>query len=577
MKKSVIEFKNFSFQYDSQSEPTLHNINLTIHEGEKVCIVGPSGSGKSTLVHCLNGLVPFAYKGEITGSLQINNKESCELDLFSISQTVGTVLQDTDGQFIGLTVGEDIAFALENNATPLKDMKERVQKSANLVHLSSHLKARIHELSGGQKQRVALAGILVNDIDILLFDEPLANLDPASGKETMILLDDLQKDSGKTIIIVEHRLEDVLSKPLDRIILMNHGRIIADITPNEVLAGSLLTENWIREPLYIKALKYAGCKLTQEMSLTKVDELVEKSFREKLTDWYVPKLDKPQKEQEAEAALSLENINFHYPNKANTINNVSFKLHKGEMISLVGANGAGKSTLSSIICGFEKPNEGSIFFGGMNAKNDSLKQRAERVGFVLQNPNHMFSKQIVLEEVAFGLVQKNVPESEIKTRVEDTLKICGLYPFRNWPIAALSYGQKKRLSIATILVMEPAIMLLDEPTAGQDYKHTTELMMFLEDLTLKGMAIILITHDMHLMTEYTNRAIVLSSGMILADDSPANILSNPELIKEANLKESSLYELAKQLNIANPTYFVEQFIQYDREVRTNEQRATKLY
>ncbi|WP_391205283.1 ABC transporter ATP-binding protein [Psychrobacillus sp. L4] len=577
MKKPVIEFKDFSFQYDSQSKPTLHNINLTIHEGEKVCIVGPSGSGKSTLVHCLNGLVPFAYKGEISGSLKINEKETRDLDLYSISQTVGTVLQDTDGQFIGLTVAEDISFSLENNAVPLGEMKDHVQNAAELVHMSSHLNARIHELSGGQKQRVALAGVLVNDIEVVLFDEPLANLDPASGKKTMALIDNLQKESNKTIIIVEHRFEDVLSQPLDRIILMNHGRIIADVKPNEVLAGPLLAENWIREPLYIKALKYAGCELTKEMALTNVEELVKEAFQEKLAIWHASDHSTTQKVLETESVLSLENISFHYPNKANIIKNVSFKLHKGEMISLVGANGAGKSTLSSLICGFEKPNEGIIHFGNINAKKDSIKERAQRVGFVLQNPNHMFSKQIVFEEVAFGLAQKNVSEAEIKIRVEDTLKVCGLYPFRNWPISALSYGQKKRLSIATILVMEPAIMLLDEPTAGQDYKHTTELMTFLEELTKNGIAIILITHDMHLMTEYTNRAIVLSSGEILADDSPAHILSNPELIKEANLKESSLYELAKHFNISEPSHFVEQFIQYDREVRTSEQRTTELY
>lgn len=577
MNKPVIEFKDFSFQYDSQSKPTLHDINLTIHEGEKICIVGPSGSGKSTLVHCLNGLVPFAYKGEITGSLKIGDKETRNLDLFSISQKVGTVLQDTDGQFIGLTVAEDIAFALENNTVPLREMKERVHQAAELVHVSSHLHARIHELSGGQKQRVALAGVLVNDIDVVLFDEPLANLDPASGKEAMALIDELQEKHKKTIIIVEHRFEDVLSQSVDRIILMNHGKIIADITPNEILASPLLTENWIREPLYIKALKYAGCHLTSEMSLTKVEHLVDSQFRERLIEWQNSVHPIRNENDVTETVLSLENISFHYPGKKSTIKDISLQLHKGEMISLVGANGAGKSTLSSLICGFEKPSAGTIYFGKTDAKDDSIKERAERVGFVLQNPNHMFSTQMVFDEVAFGLVQKKRSEEEIKTRVDETLKVCGLYPFRNWPISALSYGQKKRLSIATILVLEPSIILLDEPTAGQDYKHTTELMTFLELLSQKGMAIILITHDMHLMTEYTNRAIVLSSGKVLADDTPARILSNPALIEQANLKESSLYELAKQLNIPDSSLFVEQFIQYDREVRADEQRAIKLY
>ena len=576
MKKPVIEFKHFSFQYNSQSEPTLHDINLTIYEGEKVAIVGPSGSGKSTLVHCLNGLVPFAYKGEITGNLTIQEKETRELDLFTISQEVGTVLQDTDGQFIGLTVGEDIAFALENNSVPMQKMHERVQKAAALVKMSEHLNSRIHELSGGQKQRVALAGVLVNDVNILLFDEPLANLDPASGKDAMKLIHQLQVDSNKTIIIVEHRLEDVLSEPIDRIILMNHGRIIADGTPNELLAGSLLTDNWIREPLYIKALKYAGCELNDQINLTQVDSIVNESFHQKLKAFSDARCSPIQLGFKNEPVLTLDNISFHYGNGLDITKNVSFQLHKGEMISLIGANGTGKSTLSSLICGFERPTEGTIYFEGFNAINDSIMERAHRVGFVLQNPNHMFSKQNVLDEVAFGLAQFELSDKETRRRVEETLKICGLYPLRNWPIAALSYGQKKRLSIASILVMEPPIILLDEPTAGQDYKHTTELMMFLENLAKNGTAIILITHDMHLMTEYTDRAIVLSNGRILVDDSPAHILSNPTLIQEANLKESSLYEIAKQLKMEHPSDFVEQFIQYDREVRFNGQRTAKL-
>ncbi|MER2236982.1 MAG: ABC transporter ATP-binding protein [Psychrobacillus sp.] len=576
MKKPVIEFKHFSFQYNSQSEPTLHDINLTIYEGEKVAIVGPSGSGKSTLVHCLNGLAPFAYKGSMTGNLTIHGRETRELDLFTISQEVGTVLQDTDGQFIGLTVGEDIAFSLENNAVPTQKMHERVQKAASLVKMSNHLDARIHELSGGQKQRVALAGVLVNDVNILLFDEPLANLDPASGKGAMRLIDQLHADSNKTSIIVEHRLADVLSEPIDRIILMNHGQIVADGSPNALLAGSLLTDNWIREPLYIKALKYAGCELNDHPNLTKVDSIVNDSFRQKLKTFSDARCSPIQLGYKNEPVLTLDDISFHYGNHLDIIKNVSFQLHKGEMISLIGANGAGKSTLSSLICGFERPTEGTIYFEGFNAINDSIKERAHRVGFVLQNPNHMFSKQTVFDEVAFGLIQFGLSDREVNRRGEETLKTCGLYPFRNWPIAALSYGQKKRLSIASILIMEPPIILLDEPTAGQDYKHTTELMTFLEDLTKKGTSIILITHDMHLMTEYTDRAIVLTEGKILVDDSPAHILSNPSLILEANLKESSLYEIAKQLKIEHPSDFVEQFIQYDREVRFNGQRTAKL-
>ncbi|WP_322555666.1 ABC transporter ATP-binding protein [Sporosarcina beigongshangi] len=570
MKQPLIEFKNVHFKYNSQAEATLLDINLTIYEGEKVCIVGPSGSGKSTLVHLLNGLAPFAYEGELTGSLKIRGKETKELDIFSISLLVGTVLQDTDGQFIGITVGEDIAFALENNTIPLEEMRERVTHAATIVDMSSFLHARIHELSGGQKQRVALAGVLVNDIDIVLFDEPLANLDPASGLSAIALIDELQKKEQKTVIIVEHRLEDVLSQSVDRIILMDQGRIIANTTPNEILTNSLLPKHSIREPLYIKALKYAGYMLDETIDVTNIDQLNVKSVAPKIREWTESIQIVEKDNEQSPPLLQLKDLSFHYQENNPILQNINLDIHQGEMISIVGANGTGKSTFGKLLCGFVKPTTGSIEFNGLNSANDSIKERGQRIGFVLQNPNHMFSKQLIYDEVAFGLQQKNLPTSEIKERVEETLKICGLYPFRNWPISALSYGQKKRLSIASILVLEPSVILLDEPTAGQDFKHTTELMMFLESLQQRGVTIILITHDMHIMMEYTKRAIVLSKGSIIADSSPARILANHDLIDQANLKQSSLYTLANRLDITDQALFIEKFIQYDREVRFNE-------
>ena len=571
MKKPVIEFQDVHFQYKSQAEPTLKDINLTIYEGEKVCIVGPSGSGKSTLVHLLNGLAPFAYEGDISGSVKIQGQETRNLDIFSISLLVGTVQQDTDSQFIGITVAEDIAFSLENNAVPLAEMYKRVPHAADIVQMSSHLHARIYELSGGQKQRVALAGVLVNEVDIVLFDEPLANLDPASGLSAMALIDDLQKKENKTVIIVEHRLEDVLSQSVDRIILMDHGRIIANTTPNEILANSLLTKHSIREPLYIKALKYANCQLDAAMNLASIHDLDMTSFTDNINAWVTDHPANQTEDIDSPIILDLKNLSFAYPEQAPTLSNINLQIQKGEMLSIVGANGTGKSTLGKLICGFEKPTGGSIQFEGKDGANDSMKERGERVGFVLQNPNHMFSKQIVHEEVAFGLLHKGVDPLEVNERVEKTLKVCGLYPFRNWPISALSYGQKKRLSIATILILSPAIIVLDEPTAGQDYKHTSELMTFLESLQQRGITIILITHDMHMITEYTKRAIVLCDGEIIADDSPARILANHALIERANLKQSSLHELANRLSIQDHAQFVENFIQYDREVRFNEQ------
>ena len=566
MKKPVIEFVDFSFQYRAQAKPTLKNINLTIYEGEKVLIVGPSGSGKSTLSNCINGIVPFSNEGKISGSLKVKGKETKEMSIFELSNSVGTVLQDPDGQFIGLTVGEDIAFKLENDCVSQEEMKEKVKIVSEIVGIDTHLNAAPYSLSGGQKQRVTLAGVMVGDVDILLFDEPLASLDPATGKSAIELIDQIQKETKKTILIIEHRLEDVLHCAVDRVIVVNNGEIAADITPAELLSSNILSETGIREPLYITALKYAGCTITPEMKPEHIDTLNIDLCREKLKTWY-EETSEEEKQTTGEAILEMKDVKFSYESGKEILHGVSFKVNKGEMVSIVGRNGAGKSTISKLICGFYKPTEGQILFDGRDLINDTIKERAEKIGIVMQNPNQMISKTMIFDEVALGLKVRGVPEEEIKNRVFETLKICGLYEFRNWPISALSFGQKKRVTIASILVLNPEVIILDEPTAGQDFKHYTEIMEFLKELNKKGVTIVMITHDMHLMLEYTNRAIVLSNGLKLAEDIAANVLTDEEVINKANLKETSLYELAVKAKLENPRMFVKKFIDYDRRIR----------
>ena len=566
MKKPVIEFVDFSFQYRAQAKPTLNNINLTIYEGEKVLIVGPSGSGKSTLSNCINGIVPFSNEGKISGSLKVKGKETKEMSIFELSNSVGTVLQDPDGQFIGLTVGEDIAFKLENDCVSQEEMKEKVKIVSEIVGIDTHLNAAPYSLSGGQKQRVTLAGVMVGDVDILLFDEPLASLDPATGKSAIELIDQIQKETKKTILIIEHRLEDVLHCAVDRVIVVNNGEIAADITPAELLSSNILSETGIREPLYITALKYAGCTITPEMKPEHIDTLNIDLCREKLKTWY-EETSEEENQTTGEAILEMKDVKFSYESGKEILHGVSFKVNKGEMVSIVGRNGAGKSTISKLICGFYKPTEGQILFDGRDLINDTIKERAEKIGIVMQNPNQMISKTMIFDEVALGLKVRGVPEEEIKNRVFETLKICGLYEFRNWPISALSFGQKKRVTIASILVLNPEVIILDEPTAGQDFKHYTEIMEFLKELNKKGVTIVMITHDMHLMLEYTNRAIVLSNGLKLAEDIAANVLTDEEVINKANLKETSLYELAVKAKLENPRMFVKKFIDYDRRIR----------
>ena len=568
-KSPIISFKNFSFQYRAQKKPTLKDINLDIYPGERVLIAGPSGCGKSTLAGCINGLNPFSNPGEFTGELMVDGVDAPKSSIFQLSAHVGTVLQDPDGQFIGLTVGEDIAFALENSCMPQDEMHEITRHAAELVGIQDHLDFAPHELSGGQKQRVSLAGVMVDQVKILLFDEPLANLDPATGKQTIELIDEIQEKTDTTVVIIEHRLEDVLWRDVDRIVLMGEGRILADLHPNELLSTRLLEENGIREPLYLTALRYAGVELVPSKKPAHVDSvIIDESDKKKMTDWFWSR-PAAEPEKEREPLLEVKNLTFGYEKGKQTLRDVSLTIHKGEMVSIVGKNGAGKSTFSKLVCGFETPDQGEILFQGKDLLQENIRHRAMHIGYVMQNPNQMISKTMIFEEVALGLRNMGKSEEEIREKVEKTLKVCGLFPFRNWPVSALSFGQKKRVTIASVLVQDPELIILDEPTAGQDFRHYTEIMEFLRGLNEKGVTVVMITHDMHLMLEYTPRALVFADGRLIADRSAAAVLCDPELISWAALKETSLFTLANQLGISPAEEFVQRFIEEDREVRSH--------
>ncbi len=563
----IIEFKNYTFKYRSQVEPTLWDIDLSIYPGEKVLIVGPSGSGKSTIAHCINGLVPFSFPGEATGSLTVKGKNPAREGIFGMSKTVGTVLQDTDGQFIGLTVAEDIAFALENDCVEQTEMKRRVDEAADIVDVKKLLGNAPTELSGGQKQRVSMAGVMVDDVDILLFDEPLANLDPATGKRAIALIDEIQKRRGATVLIIEHRLEDVLYRDVDRIIVIGEGRVAADLKPAELLCSDILTEQGIREPLYITALKHAGCRIMPGSHPEHIETMELSGYEEQVRSWFEKAPIPPVKESE-DTMLEILNLDFAYITGRPVLRDIRFKIRRGEMISIVGKNGAGKSTLSSLICGFVNPDNGAILLGGKDIADLSIKARGERIGLVMQYPNLMISKPMIYDEVALGLRARGMAEDAIQEKVYETLKTCGLYPFRNWPVSALSFGQKKRVTIASILVMDPDVLILDEPTAGQDYRHYTEIMEFLKELNeIYHITIQMITHDMHLMLEYTDRAVVIADGRLLADDTPANVLTNEQIASQAYLKKTSLYDLAVRCGISDASAFAERFIYYERQVR----------
>ncbi|MEL7324734.1 MAG: DUF3744 domain-containing protein [Pseudomonadota bacterium] len=569
----TIEFSNFSFRYESLDKPTLKNINLRIEKGEKIVIIGPSGSGKSTLGQCLNGLIPHAIKGETSGKLTINGQDTAPFDMHQFTEQVGTVLQDTDSQFVGLSIGEDIAFALENQLTSNIDMYPLVKATAKMVDLEQMLERSPHDLSGGQKQRVSLAGILVDDVDILLFDEPLAALDPKTGKKTIEIIDELHRETGKTIIIIEHRLEDVLHRSVDRIILMESGEIIADTTPDEILASPLLEEYGIREPLYLSALKEAGCAIEGDAKPSSLNTLPLAQYQTAVSTWFeVSKATNVEKQ--AETLLAVRNLTYSYDGEKNALEDVSFDVKRGEFVSVLGKNGSGKSTITKLVMGVIEPDQGSMILNGQDLNELTIFERSQKVGVVMQNPNHMISHHMIFDEVAFGLRNRGVEEKQVEAKVLEALELCGLSKYRHWPIEALSYGQKKRVTIASILVLEPELLILDEPTAGQDYRNYTSMLSFIEKLNRElGITVMIISHDMHLVLEYTTRSIVIADSKLIADAPMIEVFSSPALLDQANLATTSLYELATELGIENTNGFMQHFIDVEKARRERDNKA----
>ena len=556
----LISFKDFSFTYRSQTEPTLHSINLTINEGEKILIVGPSGSGKSTLGYCINALIPSAFDGAVEGIGQVCGHPVGESSIYEVGKVVGTVMQDTDAQFVALTVGEDIAFSLENQCVQQEPMHHSVSQMANIVGMADFLDHSPADLSGGQKQRVSLAGVLVDDVQVILFDEPLANLDPATGRKAIELIDDLSVQSGKTVIIIEHRLEDVLIRPVDRIIVIDEGRIVSDSTPKALLSEALLPTLGIREPLYLAALRMAGCDLKGLGDPSSLDTIDLVACTDRIQAWHEEKR-QDAKPAKGKTLLQVKDLSFSYDGLKKAVEGLSLSVKEGEMVSILGSNGAGKSTFASLLMGVLQPDEGQIIMEGQGLAGYSASQRSSLIGFVMQNPNHMISCDLVYDEVAFALRQQGYSEEEIRPRALDVLGLCGLREYHRWPISALSYGQKKRVTIASILVSNPRLLILDEPTSGQDWRRYTALMEFLADLNRRlGLTILFITHDMHLALQYTNRSVVLDQGRLVCDKRTSEVFSDEKTLHSANLELTSLYHLANRIGIGDIPSFIETFV-----------------
>lgn len=565
MKKPLITFQNFSFTYSDQTEPILNELNVTIYEGEKILIIGPSGSGKSTFARCLSGALPSTAQHDYTGNV-----------LYGENQEERSVLNFLPNE-LAISMEESAEVLHEKNRQAgLKPTEQPFQsyldqkKLAGMRWFLQTYPSVIEDyllLSENKFEKITAAGLYLNDQPLLIFDEPLANLDPKSGDLAMRFADQLDKKTDTTLVIIEHRLEDALVYPIDRLLLFSEGRIIADGKPSDILKTEILSDIGIREPLYITAMRYAGVNLETVRNLDDVHHVNGPNLREEMEKWlsYLPQFRYPENDEEL---LRLQHIHFKYPwNKEDILRDVSLKIMEGEMLSMIGSNESGKSTLAKVIAGLEKVQSGKIFWKGKDITELDEDQRESVVGYVPQNPMDYITQETIYEEIAYRLKKRNLPEAEISKRVEEAIRVCSLQYIRDVSVATLSFGQLKRVMIASVLALNPEMIIVDEPAAGQDFTRYTEMMSFLQTIHLQGVTVLLVTNDIHLMLEYTKRAIVMSKGTIIADASPVYILVSKNIIEESSLKETSLYTFASHLGMKDPYAFTEKFVHYDRVAR----------
>lgn len=526
-----VSIQNLSYRYSRRSEEALSNISFQAEAGEIILIAGASGSGKTTLMRCLNGLIPHSYKGgQLSGQIRLFDQDPSSMTLPEISQMVGTVLQDPEKQIVASYVANEIAFGLENLAVARPEMVQRID--AVLDHLGiSHLHDReTFQLSGGEKQKVVIGSTLVLEPSILLLDEPLANLDPFSLKETLSLVRRLA-DEGQTVLIIEHRVEDVLKIQPDKVLFLVNGeqRYFGDVAGFETIADP--REVKLPAPLTMQRLEQENIELPVNGS----QPLVEKESGQ----------DSP--------LVQFKNVSYWYEPDQPVLHDVNLAVRSGDVIAILGPNGAGKTTLVKHAIGLLKPRQGTVLVQGKDSRKSSVAQIAHTLGYVFQSPSHMLFAPKVSEELAFGPRNLGFEEKTIATNVEAALKLVDLAERGNDPPLALSFGQQKRVTIAAVVAMQSRILVMDEPTAGQDYRHYTDFMDAILDPPEGSPwreafeAVIFITHDLDLAISYANRIMLVNEGRLAAHGPPQEVLHDRDLLTNCRLTPTSLLELNLEL------------------------------
>lgn len=516
MSQEVMRVVDLTLHYEERQEPVLSGLNFSIQEGENLLILGPSGSGKSSLTHCLNGLYPRELDGSMDGDIHVKGRRTDSYPAGEMAQNVGVVFQDPETQFCMITVEDEVAFGLENLNTPYESMVEKVDTALCSVGMQEYKTANISNLSGGQKQKVALACILAMEPEVLILDEPTANLDPVARKEFIELLKTLKKELSFTLLVIEHKLEGWLDL-LERVLVINEdGKLAYDGPVHDHLKTDAreIHEMGIQLPYATRTALERGWTPPYPLH---IEEMPSVALQEN------PRPVEPTGEE----LLKAENVHWK-----SILQKINVTFHEGEWVAIVGENGSGKSSLSRILAGIQSPNKGTVSLLGRSLKKWKENEMRQEVGYVFQNPEHQFITDTVYEEVAFSLRHAGMKEAAWTRIVKETLKFCRLDGLENQHPFLLSQGQKRRLSVATMIVEDQRLLFLDEPTFGQDEKSTSDLMTLLKEKHDNGTTIVMITHDMELVDKYATRVLVINEGEITFDDQPDKLWSLPDLAEQ---------------------------------------------
>jgi len=553
-----IDIEDLQYSYPTSKGDVLKGINLKVEKGEFLSIMGPTGAGKSTLCLTLNGIIPHSLEGDLRGRVKVAGMDINDHSIPELTQKVGMVFQEPESQLFCMTVWEEVAFGPENLGVDPKEIKERIDWALGVVRMKEYQDRSPFKLSCGQKQRVAIAAALAMLPEILVLDEPTSELDPIGKMEVFSVVDDLKKEQNMSIVMVEHESEEI-ARVSDRVIVLEKGEIVLEGSPRDVLSKvDMLRNVKLSPPQVCEVADILNKKINTSFSFLTLKE-AEKSIKELVSK--LPKAEKSSKSKEKKTSfsyikqedsfhpmISTKNLFYAYEGSGvEVLKDINLEVNQGEFVAIIGQNGAGKTTLVKHFNGILKPTRGKVFIEGVNTKERTIAELSKDVGYIYQNPDHQIFCPTVEEEIAFGPKNLGLSEDIIKQRAEEALKLSGLEDVRKIPPSVLGLGERRKVSLASVMSMRPRLLILDEPTTGVDWKTSIDFMEAVRKLNEKGHTIIMITHNMRIVARYAKRTVVLCNGEVLLDASTRKVFSQTEKLKTTFLMPPQITQLGQAL------------------------------